>query len=83
MSGSDKLPLLVIGNYSKPRYFKGVQTLPVQYEANKKARMLSQIFTYWLTKLDRKFMQDSRKVAIIVITVHLTQNFNHNLRQLD
>ena len=66
MSGKEKLPLLVIGKYLKPRCFKGVQTIPVQYEANKKAWMLSHIFTSWLTKLDKKFMQEGRKVAMIV-----------------
>ena len=66
MSGKDKLPLLVIGKYLKPRYFKGVRTIPLQYEANKKAWMLSHIFTSWLTQLDRKFMKKGRKVAMIV-----------------
>jgi hypothetical protein len=38
MSGSEKLPLLVIGRSAKPRCFKNAN-VPVQYEANKKAWM--------------------------------------------
>ena len=56
MTGSDKLPLLAIGKFAKPRCFKGIQTLPVQYEANQKAWMKSDIFTSWLIKLDQKFL---------------------------
>ena len=66
MSGNDKLPLLVIGKFAKPRCFNGVQTLPVHYEANKKAWMKSDIFTTWLLKLDRKFQSNRRKVAMVV-----------------
>lgn len=66
MSGTEKLPLLVIGKFAKPRCFKGVQTLPVQYEANMRAWMLSDLFTAWLTKLDKKFLQQARSVLMIV-----------------
>ena len=37
MSGSEKLPLLVIGKFAKPRCFKIARSIPVQYEANKRA----------------------------------------------
>ena len=37
MNGTDKLPVLVIGKSAKPRCFKNVATLPVQYEFNRKA----------------------------------------------
>ena len=37
MSGTEKVPLLVIGKFAKPRYFKGTATPPVLYEANRKA----------------------------------------------
>ena len=33
MSGSEKLHLLVIGRFAKPRCFKNARTIPVQYEA--------------------------------------------------
>ncbi|XP_049520395.1 tigger transposable element-derived protein 4-like [Dermacentor silvarum] len=37
MSGTEKLPMLVISKSKAPRCFKGVKSLPVLYEANKKA----------------------------------------------
>ena len=55
MSGSDKLPLLVIGKFANPRCFKNLKTLPTQYENNKKAWMTSDIFTSWLKKIDKRF----------------------------
>lgn len=66
MSGSEKVPLLVIGKASNPRCFKNVKTLPTQYENNKKAWMTSEIFKQWLVKLDKKFQNQNRKVAMIV-----------------
>lgn len=38
MSGTDKLPLLIIGKSTRPRCFKGVKTLPIDY-ANKIQRL--------------------------------------------
>jgi len=55
MTGTDKLPLLVIGKALKPRCFKGVKTLPTDYTANKKAWMTTVLLTDWLQKLDRRF----------------------------
>ncbi|XP_052074066.1 tigger transposable element-derived protein 4-like [Mytilus californianus] len=66
MSGSEKVEILVIGKSVNPRCFKNVKTLPTQYEANKKAWMTSEIFTNWLIKLDKKFLRQQRKVAMIV-----------------
>nr|XP_032514790.1 tigger transposable element-derived protein 4-like [Danaus plexippus plexippus] len=37
MSGTDKLPLLIIGKSKRHRCFKGVKTLPVDYANNTKA----------------------------------------------
>ena len=66
MSGTDKLPLLVIGKFANPRCFKNLKTLPTQYENNKKAWMTSDIFTSWLKKIDKRFERQGRKVAMIV-----------------
>ena len=66
MSGTDKLPLLVIGKYANPRCFKNLKTLPTQYESNKKSWMTSDIFTSWLKKIDKKFDRQGRKAAMIV-----------------
>ncbi|XP_041460886.1 tigger transposable element-derived protein 4-like [Lytechinus variegatus] len=65
MDGSDKMPLLVIGKSKRPRAFKNVKTLPVEYEANKKAWMNSSLFESWLRKLD-KMGRQSRKIAMVV-----------------
>ena len=48
MTGSDKLPLLAIGKFAKPRCFKGIQTLPVQYEANQKGWMGYEVRHFYL-----------------------------------
>ncbi|GFO12527.1 tigger transposable element-derived protein 6 [Plakobranchus ocellatus] len=37
MSGSEKLPLLIIGKSAKPRCFNSTKKLPVEYAANKKS----------------------------------------------
>lgn len=66
MDGSDKLDLLVIGKFEKPRCFKNIKTLPVQYHANTKAWMTSGIFEQWIRKLDRQFQSQNRKVLMIV-----------------
>jgi hypothetical protein len=54
MTGTDKFKLLVIGKSQKPRCFKNVKFLPVQYFANKKAWMTSVLFETWLLKLDAR-----------------------------
>lgn len=66
MSGSEKIPLLVIGKSANPRCFKNIKTLPTDYTSNKKAWMTSEIFTDWIVKLDKKFQRQQRKVAMIV-----------------
>lgn len=66
MSGTEKLPLLVIGKFENPRCFKGIKSLPVIYRANKKAWMVSFIFEEWLRNLDRRFLREKRKVLLFV-----------------
>lgn len=66
MDGSQKLPLLVIGKSEKPRCFKNVKSLPTEYKNNKKAWMTSYIFSEWLTKLDKKFRKEKRKVLLFI-----------------
>ena len=65
-NGSEKLPLFVIGKSIKPRCFKNVKTLPVEYTANKKAWMVVTMFTDWLLKSDKRFLREKRKVAIVI-----------------
>ena len=66
MDGSEKLKPLVIGKFKNPRCFKNVQSLPVTYRANRKAWMVSDLFTEWVRRLDRKFSRQSRKVLLFV-----------------
>lgn len=62
MAGTEKSKLLVIGKYQKPRCFKNVKSLPVQYEFNKKAWMTSQIYEAFLHKMDKKCVNEKRNV---------------------
>ena len=66
MTGTEKLPLLVIRKFAKPRCFKNVHTLAVQYEANRKAWMITDLFSSWLMKLDREFTRAGRKIALVI-----------------
>ena len=66
MSGTQKLPLLVIGKSKSPRCFREVNTPPTEYTNNKKAWMTGAIFTEWLQKLDRIFTMQGRRVVMVV-----------------
>ena len=66
MSGIEKLPLLIIGKNSKPRCFKGMKSLPLEYTSNKKAWMTSALLESWLRKLDWKFLLQGRTIAMVV-----------------
>lgn len=66
MSGSEKLKLLVIGKTKHPRCFKGIKSLEVDYECNRKAWMTSEIYENWLLKLDKQFAAQKRKVLLFV-----------------
>ncbi|UYV80373.1 TIGD6 [Cordylochernes scorpioides] len=61
MDGSEKLPLLYIGKYRRPRCFHGMN-IPSNYHFNKKAWMTGAIFTDWLKKLDQIFKRRERKI---------------------
>lgn len=66
MDGSEKLPLLMIGKAVKPRCFKSVKSLPVQYEANKKAWMTGELFENWLISLDKKMYRANRNILLFI-----------------
>ncbi|XP_053404457.1 tigger transposable element-derived protein 4-like [Mercenaria mercenaria] len=66
MSGTDKLPLFIIGKSAKPRCFKNVKTLQTQYTNNKKAWMTGQIFEDWLRKIDREMKRRGRRITMVV-----------------
>ncbi|UYV84826.1 TIGD6 [Cordylochernes scorpioides] len=60
MDGSEKLPLLYIGKYRRPRIFPQIIILI------KKAWMTGAIFTDWLKKLDQIFKRRERKILLIL-----------------
>ncbi|XP_070581288.1 tigger transposable element-derived protein 4-like [Ptychodera flava] len=64
----DKEQPLVIGKSQKPRCFKNIdpKTLPVDYHANRKAWMNSQIFEDWVRKFDRKMRRQRRNVLLFI-----------------
>nr|XP_045612266.1 tigger transposable element-derived protein 4-like [Procambarus clarkii] len=66
MTGTEKFPLLVIGKHPKPKCFKNVKSLPVQYLANSKSWMTTESFTAWLHDLDSWFVQQNRKVLLVL-----------------
>jgi hypothetical protein len=51
ITGSHKLPLLVIGKSKNPRCFKGIKTLPVTYKNQTNSWMSSDIFVEWYEKI--------------------------------
>ena len=59
MSGTDKHTLLVLGRSEEPRCFNHVNSVPKEYDANKKAWMTSEIFTKWVTKFHKFCQSDS------------------------
>ncbi|XP_013778866.1 tigger transposable element-derived protein 6-like [Limulus polyphemus] len=59
---------LVISRAANPRCFRGNSTssLPVTYQANKRAWMTSTIFKDWLQKLNNKMTLEKRKIIMFV-----------------
>ncbi|XP_041361034.1 tigger transposable element-derived protein 4-like [Gigantopelta aegis] len=66
MTGTEKLKLLVIGKSAKPRCFKNVRSLPVDYRSNKKAWMTGALFTEWVKDLDKSMKRQKRKILLLV-----------------
>jgi len=66
MTGTDKLPLLVIGKAQKPRCFKNVKSLPCTYKANKCSWMTGLIFTEWITDWDKQLRRKKRNIVLII-----------------
>ncbi|XP_053381941.1 tigger transposable element-derived protein 4-like [Mercenaria mercenaria] len=66
MSGTEKLPMFVIGKSAQPCCFKNVKSLPTTYKANKNAWMTSEIFTERVRKLDSDMTRNQRSIMLIV-----------------
>ncbi|GBM93062.1 Tigger transposable element-derived protein 4 [Araneus ventricosus] len=66
MCGKEKLKPPVIGKSKKPRFFKNIKSLPVEYEANSNAWMTTTIWETHIRKQDSQFSRQERNVVIIV-----------------
>ena len=66
LTGTEKLPLLIKGQYVKLRCFKGVWNLLAMYKSNHKAWMTSNIFQEWLRDLDCKMSVNKRNILLII-----------------
>ena len=66
MTGTEKLPALVIGKSKQPRCFKKEQFIPVAYQANKNSWMTSVLFVEWLQKLNHKMKMKNRKILMFI-----------------
>jgi DDE superfamily endonuclease len=51
-----------------PRAMKNVrkESLPVDYEANKKACLVSDVYKRWLAKLEEQFSREHRKILLFL-----------------
>lgn len=65
-TGTHRIQPLVIGKSLKPRCFKNVKSLPVEYKANKKAWMTSKFFSEWLQKLDNEMKKRKKKIVLLI-----------------
>ena len=67
MSGTEKLPMLVIGKYANPRCFpKDKSKLPVIYRNSVNSWMTSHIFREWLQNWDRSLRAKGRKILLFL-----------------
>lgn len=69
MTGTHKLPLIVIGKSENPHGMKNARknnTLPVEYYHNSKAWMTSKLFQRVLVKMDDDFHADGRKILLFI-----------------
>ncbi|XP_058066599.1 tigger transposable element-derived protein 4-like isoform X2 [Anopheles bellator] len=76
MDGSEKLPLLVIGNKKKPVSFNHLLSLPVDYTSASKSWIDWEVFRSWILKLDAKFQENERNVLMFA------QDYGHLKRLL-
>ena len=66
MLGTEKLPVLAIGKHIRPRCFKNLKTIPVEYMANVKAWMIPPFFIHWVKKLDKAMLEEGRNIVLFV-----------------
>ena len=58
--------MFVIGKSKEPRCFNGVRNLPCRYRAQAKSWMDNFHFEEWGKELDKRFVREDRKVALII-----------------
>lgn len=66
MSGTEKLPPLLIGKSGMPHCFRGVVKKPVRYRFNKNAWMSGVLFEEWLNSVNAKMKTQKRKVLLFL-----------------
>ena len=62
----DKLKPIVIGKFKTPRCFRGKSRVPVIYRYNSRAWMTSDIWTEYMTKLNKTMVSENRKIILFV-----------------
>ena len=65
LTGEKKQPL-IIGKSQKPRWFKGIEKLPVSYAANKNAWMTSALFCEWLLAWEIELQRKNKKILLLI-----------------
>ncbi|GBM80170.1 Tigger transposable element-derived protein 4 [Araneus ventricosus] len=73
MNGSEEQKLTVIGKSQKPRCFKNVKELSLDYKSNKKAWMTSDLFQKYLGQWDKELAKKKRKIVLLIdnYTAHI------------
>jgi hypothetical protein len=73
VDGLDKLPLLVIGKYENPRYFKNVNRdiFGCKYRSNPKAWMTQVIFLEWLKRFDARMVGHNVLLIMDICSAHI------------
>ena len=66
MDGSDKRPLLIVGKSWQPRWFRGVQQLPLSYSNNNNMWMTGDLFRTWLADFERDMAKKNRFIVVVV-----------------
>ncbi len=79
--GSHKLPPLVIGKYANSRCFKNINigNLPITYQNNAKAWMLTTLFQEWLQEFDYQVGIKHNKQRVLLLLDNCTSHKLENL----
>ena len=78
----DKRKLLVVGKSKAPHCFKGVESLPVAYNASTSSWMTWNLFTNWLKDWDKELRIQQRNILLLLdnCTAHLPNVELTNIR---